>query len=113
VWSPQGAIDMHRPEMWVRPVHDGRPARDVPPRLRGPARHVLHRIYLRPARAPQGTWPLGAGADELRLPLLRDASFEGRPTVQATDHLFEASVAVRAPDGSDGGSTSARTRACG
>jgi hypothetical protein len=101
VWSPQGAIDMHRPEMWGYVQFTAKSPGEVKfrPDPEGPARHVLHQIYYaqRAHRKAHGRWARTLG--ELRLPLLRDASFVGRPVVQATDHLFEATVDVRAPDG--------------
>jgi hypothetical protein len=47
VWSPQGVVDMHRPERWGYVQFTSKPADQVKVRkdLTGPARDLLHEIY--------------------------------------------------------------------
>jgi Carbohydrate family 9 binding domain-like len=47
VWSPQGVVDMHRPETWgyVQFSNAAPGKATFKPDLAGPAKHVLHRIY--------------------------------------------------------------------
>src|SRR5207302_493056 len=47
VWSPQGAIDIHRPERWgYVQSSTARPGRDrFRPDPTGPARDLLHQVY--------------------------------------------------------------------
>ncbi len=65
VWSPQGVIDMHRPERWgyvqFSTAAPGR-ARYQPDQS-GPARDLLHKVYYaqRDFRKQHGRWALGLG----------------------------------------------------
>jgi hypothetical protein len=60
VWSPQGVIDMHRPERWgvlqFSTAPPGKAAYRPEPSLR--ARHLLHRVYYaqRDFRRARGVW---------------------------------------------------------
>jgi hypothetical protein len=47
VWSPQGVIDMHRPEQWGYLQFSNAPAGQAAfrPDPAGPARRLLHRVY--------------------------------------------------------------------
>jgi hypothetical protein len=98
VWSPQGVIDMHRPERWgivqfstAAPgtvTFAGDPAQ--------PARDYLHRVYYaqRDYRKTHGWYSasllgLSTGLGEH----LAD------PRLEATRNTFEASVELRRPDG--------------
>jgi hypothetical protein len=93
VWSPQGVIDMHRPERWgVLQFSSGAPGA-VPfhPDPAQPARDYLHRIYYaqREYRKQHGRYStnlvgLGSGLG---------AALSG-PHLEATRNTFEASVDV-------------------
>src|SRR5262249_19121507 len=60
VWSPQGVINMHRPETWgyvqfsTAKVGDA----EFKPDLAGPAKHVLHEVYYAESayRQKHGRW---------------------------------------------------------
>ncbi len=60
VWSQQGAIDMHRPEMWgYVQFSSGKPgAVAYVPDATGEARHILHQVYYqqRAFMKKQGNW---------------------------------------------------------
>jgi hypothetical protein len=101
VWSPQGVVDMHRPETWGYVQFSTAPAGTAAfrPDPTGPVRHLLHRIYYaqRAYREKHGRWARtlrelglsGAGAEGLA----------GPPTLEVTTSLFEATAAVRLPGG--------------
>lgn len=112
VWSPQGVVDMHRPEHWgIVQFCVGEPGSGayVPdPSLA--ARQVLHEVYAaqRACREARGSWasrvehlaigcattPLPFVTGEERLRLLSQVRLE------TTTALFEASLPVNYPDGS-------------
>jgi hypothetical protein len=95
VWSPQGAINMHMPEMWgyVQFTHGKPAAVKFVPDPTAEARHVLHQVYYkqRSFRDKQQRW--AKSLDELGLGDLESIR------LQATDSLFEASTVVKTPGG--------------
>ncbi len=101
VWSPQGVIDMHRPERWgYLQFSTMAPGSDVfrsDPGL--PIREALHKVYYaqRAYREKHGRFAeslQALGSLDLKLPQ------ECSPIrIQATDSGFEASVSWKAPDG--------------
>jgi hypothetical protein len=88
VWSPQGIIDMHRPERWgYVQFSTGRPGSTAfKPNPSEPVRRELHRVYYaqRAFQAKQDRW--AKTADELHL--------QGLPSlrIEATENGFEASL---------------------
>ena len=101
VWSPQGAIDMHRPEHWgvvqfaeAPPEADTVDVRIRPTtRLKGALRRLYHR--QRQYRAARGQYASSLGAlsaDDITLDGLSFA-----PTLQATSTMYE--IAAPAPTG--------------
>lgn len=69
VWSPQGVIDMHRPEMWGRVLFSGKPASVavvLPPVPGSDARRRAVELYYAQLdhRRAQGRW--GQTLDELK-----------------------------------------------
>jgi hypothetical protein len=97
VWSPQGAIDMHRPERWgYLQFSTGKPGEVAfQPDPAGPARHLLSEVYYaqKEYRKKHGVW-----ARELRqlgLTGLGHPSLAGGFRLETTDNLWEASVPVR------------------
>jgi hypothetical protein len=99
VWSPQGIIDMHRPEKWGY-VQFTRSQADASQFRRDPsasARTLLHGIYYaqRNYQKQHSRW--ARSLDELALPpeVLKNDSVASVPTMSATPEGFEASVAVK------------------
>ncbi len=94
VWSPQGVIDMHRPEHWGHlQFTTGKPGTVAfRPDPAGPLRHRLHRVYYaqRAYREKHRRWAPTLG--ELGLGGLRGV------TLETTSSLFEAQGTMRAPD---------------
>jgi hypothetical protein len=98
VWSPQGVVDMHRPERWgYLQFSAAEPGTDsFRPDPAEPARHLLHQVYYaeRNYRAAHGTWAPSLSALGLAAPA--DAAY-GPPRLETTSTHFEASVTVRTP----------------
>jgi hypothetical protein len=101
VWSPQGVIDMHRPEHWgYLQFSTAAPGKaEFKPDPAGPARHLLHRIYYaqRAYRKQHGSWAPTLG--KLGLEDLTHASLLERPALETTRSLFEAQAVIKGPDG--------------
>jgi hypothetical protein len=99
VWSPQGVIDMHRPETWGYVQFSTAKTGTAPfrPDLAGPARHLLQRIYYaeRRYRKEHGRW--ARTIEELELKQLGHESLAGPPQIEVTENGFEVSVPVRRP----------------
>ena len=101
VWSPQGVINMHRPETWgyvqFATAAPGT-ATFVPDPAAG-ARRLLHRVYYahRAYRAQHGRW--AASLEALGLEGLTDRSLAAPVSLQTTETLYEATARVRLPDG--------------
>jgi hypothetical protein len=97
VWSPQGVVDMHRPERWgYLQFSTAEPGKAMfHPDPAGPAREVLHRVYYaqRAYQAKHGKW--AGSLEELGLKDLQHASLVGSPRLESTANLFEASVELR------------------
>jgi hypothetical protein len=99
VWSPQGVIDMHRPERWgylqFSTAAPGKAA--FVPDPTEPARQLLHRVYYaqRRYRDKHGKW--AGSLVDLGLRDLDHASVTGPPTLEATTSLFEATVELKDP----------------
>jgi hypothetical protein len=99
VWSPQGVIDMHRPETWgyvqFSTAAPGTAA--FRPDPAGPARHLLHRVYYaqRAYREKHGRY--AATLADLGLAELRHESVTGPPTMQTIDGWFQATAELRLP----------------
>lgn len=57
VWSPQGVVDMHRPELWgYVQFSTAAPGKaEFRPDPAGPAKHLLHRIYYADAGSARRT----------------------------------------------------------
>jgi hypothetical protein len=99
VWSPQGVIDMHRPERWGHLVFSTAAPGSVvfqsdPAQA---AREVLHRIYYaqRAYQEKNGRW--AKSLDALELADLGHPSLLGPPVLETTASLYEAHVTLRRP----------------
>jgi hypothetical protein len=101
VWSPQGVVDMHRPEKWgyVQFSTAAPGTATFRPDPAGPGRHLLHEIYYaqQAFRKKHGhyarTW------EELSLSPLKHESLAGPPRLETKANEFQAAVDVRYPDG--------------
>jgi hypothetical protein len=100
VWSPQGAIDMHRPERWgYLQFSTARPGSvTLRPDPAQAARDVLHRIYYaqRAYHDKQKRW--APSLDALGLAGLEHPSLLGPPVLETTASLYEAHITLRRPD---------------
>ncbi len=97
VWSPQGVIDMHRPETWgVVQFSDREPGTDTfRPDPTGPARWLLHRTYYAQrayAEAHGGRY--GDSFEALGLAGLTDASLAVRPEIALTPEGWTATLTL-------------------
>jgi len=101
VWSPQGVVDMHRPEMWgYVQFSTAAPGKATfRPDPAGPARHLLHRIYYAQRAFKKEHGRYAKTLEELRLPGLTHESLTGPPRLEAKGNAFEASADLRYPDG--------------
>jgi hypothetical protein len=101
VWSPQGVVDMHRPEMWgYVQFSTAAPGKTTfRPDPAGPARHLLHRIYYAQRAFKKKHGQYAKTLEELRLPPLRHESLAGLLRLETKGNEFEATVEVRYPDG--------------
>jgi hypothetical protein len=99
VWSPQGVIDMHRPETWGYVQFSAAPVGTAAfrPDPAGAAKALLHRIYYkqRDYRKEHGRWAKTPA--ELGLEHLHHPDVIGPPRLETTESLFEASVEAREP----------------
>jgi WD40 repeat protein/serine/threonine protein kinase len=96
VWSPQGVVNMHRPETWgYVQFSTAAPGQGVfHPDPAGPAKHVLHRIYHAQRAYREKHEQYAATLAELGLAdLCRTARLEAKAGG------FRARVEVRLPDG--------------
>src|SRR5262249_10334978 len=96
VWSPQGAIDMHRPERWGYVQFATAAPGTVPfrPDPSGPTRHVLHQVYYaqREFHKKQQRWaPTLAALGLARL------EKNGTVRLEVTTSGFEATGVLRRP----------------
>ena len=101
VWSPQGIIDMHRPEKWGYVQFTRKPFAETKfvPDATLPARNVLQGIYYaqRDFEAKHHRW--AASLDELGMHLDATPGLAGAPTLKLTDSGFEATAKLRTPNG--------------
>lgn len=101
VWSPQGVIDMHRPETWgyvqFTTAAPGTAQFRADPA--GPARHLLHQVYYaqRDFRKKHQRW--AKSLDELGLAGLSHESLTQPPKLEVTESCFEVTAAIKRPEG--------------
>ncbi len=101
VWSPQGVVDMHRPETWgyvqFSTAAPGTAA--FRPDPAGPAKHLLHRIYHAQKAFAKERGRYARSLAELKYADLHDGTLAGRPLLEADDDHFRATVDVQLPGG--------------
>jgi hypothetical protein len=101
VWSPQGVVDMHRPERWGYVQFTEKPQGQAVyrPDPAGPARDCLMKIYQsqKAYREKSKTW--ARTLEELGLPSIPPDAGSGPPTLRATPGGFEAEIIVSTGEG--------------
>jgi hypothetical protein len=97
VWSPQGVVDMHRPETWGYVQFSTAPvgAADFRPDPAWEARSVLHAVYYaqRAYRDKNRTWARTLA--QLELPAIRATTLTGETRMETTRDLFQVSVDLK------------------
>jgi hypothetical protein len=101
VWSPQGVVDMHRPEMWgYVQFSTAKPGNaKFRPDPAGPARHLLHQIYYAQRAFQKKHGHYAKSLKELGSSSLKHESLAGPPRLETRGNEFRATVDVRYPDG--------------
>jgi hypothetical protein len=101
VWSPQGVVDMHRPETWgYVQFSTAAPGKGVfRPDVAGPAKHLLHRIYYAQRAYYDKNHRYAKTLAQLDLGKLNHESLTGPPQMTAGAAGFEATAEVRLPVG--------------
>jgi len=98
VWSPQGVIDMHRPERWGYVQFTATPAGMTAPPFRldpsAPARELLHRLYWAQKDYHRQHGRYADTLATLRLPRYIHPAL-GEPEMIASATSFEITVPVR------------------
>ncbi len=101
VWSPQGVVDMHRPETWGYVQFSTAKIGEASfrPDPAGPVRHYLHRIYYaqRRYREVHGRW--AKTLEELGLSGRTEEGWAAPPKMDVGESGFEVSVPINRPDG--------------
>jgi hypothetical protein len=99
VWSPQGVINMHRPEMWgYVQFSKAAPGKDTfRPDPTGIARHLLHRVYYAQKAYHEEHQCHARTLTELGLARLSHDSITGPPMLETTSAGFVATVEMRKP----------------
>lgn len=101
VWSPQGVVDMHRPESWGSVQFSTATPGSVAfqPDRAGSVRHLLHCVYYAQTayRKRHGRW--ARSLDELALPNLTDKSLTAPIRLETTSSGFEGIAETELRDG--------------
>jgi len=101
VWSPQGVIDMHRPERWgyvqFSTAKPGTAIFQPDPTL--PAREILHRIYYAQRQFYSEHLRWTDSLEKLNLQAITHGSLAAAPELTLTPTGFRASTVVKYPDG--------------
>jgi hypothetical protein len=96
-WSPQGVIDMHRPEQWGYVQFSTAPPGTAKfhPDPTGPARHLLHRIYYAQMAYRKKHGAFARSLTDLGLDGLTAPNIEGASRLETAGGMFEASVRLK------------------
>lgn len=101
VWSPQSAIDMHRPERWgYLQFSTASGDAKFQPDPAAPARELLHRAYWAQKEYYRKHGKYAASLADLGLPRFTHPSL-GEMEMQATPEWFDAFVALKSRRGSE------------
>lgn len=97
VWSPQGIINMHAPERWgyVQFSTATPGTATFKPDETGPARQLLHRIYYAQLRYWKQRKHWAKTLEELGLSDLTAQDVVGKPRLETTEDLYQATVTTR------------------
>jgi cellulose/xylan binding protein with CBM9 domain len=107
VWSPQGVIDMHRPETWGYVQFSSGPPGSAAfrPDVTLPARRWLHSVYYaeQEFRKAHGRWAATLAELQIASPPSLRQGYGGHgleaPGLAVTGSLFEATIDLRLADG--------------
>jgi hypothetical protein len=101
VWSPQGVINMHRPETWGYVQFATGKIGTVPfrPDPAGPVRHLLHRVYYAQKAHHKKHHRWARTLEDLRLAKLGHESLTGPPKMEVTETGFEVTAEIRSAQG--------------
>ncbi len=101
VWSPQGVIDMHRPEKWgyVQFTAAKPGSATFRPDDAGPARHLLHQIYYAQRDHRQKHGRYARTLDDLGLSRLTHDSLAKPLVLEVTASGFEVTAELKPADG--------------
>jgi hypothetical protein len=102
VWSPQGVVDMHRPETWGYVQFSTAPSGQVAfrPDPAGPTRHLLHQVYYAQSKYRSGHGRWAQSLEELGLSRLKQMDPDGPIAIQVGDSTYEVTAKLR-PAGKD------------
>jgi hypothetical protein len=101
VWSPQGVVDMHRPESWGYVQFSTAPPGKAAfrPDPAGPAKYLLHRVCEAQRMYFKKHDRYAPTLKELGLSTLSHKSLTGPPRMEIQAEGFQAIVEVLLPDG--------------
>ncbi len=101
VWSPQGVVDLHRPEMWgYVQFSTAPPGKGVfRPDPAGQARHLLHQVYYAQRQYKERNKSYAKSLADLNLAGLSHESLAGPVRLETTPEGYHAVAEVRS-DGS-------------
>jgi WD40 repeat protein/serine/threonine protein kinase len=102
VWSPQGAVDMHRPERWGYVQFSTAPPGKAAfrPDTAGPAKHVLQQVYYAQRAFKNKNKRFAATLAQLKLAGLNHDTLLAPPVLELRDGGYHATVELRHPNGS-------------
>jgi WD40 repeat protein len=100
VWSPQGAVEMHRPERWGYVQFSTAPPgkAEFRPDPAGAAKHLLHQIYYAEQAFMKKHKRFAATLAELNLAGLTHDSLAAPPVLELQGSGYQATVELRQPD---------------
>jgi hypothetical protein len=96
-WSPQGVVNMHRPETWgyvqFSSAEVGKAKFNPDPA--GPARRLLHRIYYAQRKYREKHASYAKTLEELGLGGVYDGTLLGAPKLETTESSFECTAEIK------------------
>lgn len=101
VWSPQGVVDMHRPETWGYVQFSTAKVGEAVfrPDPAGPGRHLLHKIYYAQNRYRKEHDRWARTMEELGLARLGHESLAAPPKMELSESGFEVTIPIKRFDG--------------